>query len=92
MTTTNETRPPTWLQSAGIVATIVLATLALISALVATIHFTIKVDVSPQLGVIESRLSTVETHLDQLQASSDAHYEALNQRLGRIEGLLEQNK
>lgn len=74
-------KPPVWLQTAGIVATIALALVAVIGALVATIHFTIRVDVTPALIRLEDRQDVIEVRLEGIEQRLDG----MDQRLARIE-------
>ena len=74
-------KPPLWLQNASLVATIALALVAVIGALVATIHFTIQVDVTPALIRLEDRQSVIEVRLNGI----DQRLNNIDQRLERIE-------
>lgn len=74
-------KPPVWLQNASMVATIALALVAVIGALVATIHFTIRVDVTPALIRLENQQSAIEVRLNGM----DQRLDNIDQRLERIE-------
>jgi hypothetical protein len=67
-------KPPLWLQTAGIVATIVAAIVLTLTALAAASHFTIQADVTPSLIRLEDRQTAIEVRLD-----------GIDQRLDRIE-------
>lgn len=63
------------------VATIALALVAVIGVLVATIHFTIRVDVTPALIRLADRQSAIEVRLNGI----DQRLDNIDQRLDRIE-------
>lgn len=77
----NRNKPPVWLLNASMIVTIALALVAVIGALVATIHFTIRVDVTPALIRLEDRQSTIEVRLNGI----DQRLDNIDQRLDRIE-------
>ena len=100
-----------WLDAAAKLATITIAIVAVISAFVAILHFTIRADVTPQLTVIEAQLSgfeqkieaqlsgfeqKIEAQLSGFEQKTEVQFEAneqrfnaIDQRLERIENLLQ---
>ena len=78
----DSSRSPHWLDVGAKLAAIVLAVVAVLGALAATIHFTVQADIGP-------RLTALETHLTDFEKSAELRFDAIDQRLGRIEDLLE---
>ena len=85
-----------WLDAAAKLATITIAIVAVISAFVAMLHFTIRADVTPQLTAIEAQLAgfeqKTEVQFEAIEQRFDANeqrFNAIDQRLERIENLLQ---
>ena len=84
----NSGKPPVWLQTAGIVATIIAAIVLTLTSLAAVIHFTIQADVTPSLIRLEDRQTAIEVRLDGIDQRFDGidqRFDGIDQRLERIE-------
>lgn len=74
----NSNKFPMWLDAAAKLATITIAIVAVISAFVAMLHFTIRADVTPQLTAIEAQLVGFEQ-------KTEVQFEAIGQRFNAID-------